>query len=173
MTKVCCIVAAFFVFWAAANAQGPSNAEKGCTGSNGLSVSEMTDVLKAHNAVRKDNKLPLLVWDCKLADTAQQWAARGVFEHRTDHKYGESLFVSSTSTAKATAAVQQWMLEKPSWDNTAGTCANGKVCTHYTQIVWKKTATIGCGINRNAPGKWKVLLVCNYDPAGNGAGPAF
>ena len=26
---------------------------------------------------------------------------------------------------------------------------------------------IGCGINRAATGKWKVLMVCNYDPAGN------
>jgi pathogenesis-related protein 1 len=65
------------------------------------------------------------------------------------------------------------MLEKASWNNKTASCAAGKTCTHYTQIVWKKTASIGCGINRNALGKWKVLLVCNYNPAGNGPGPPF
>ncbi|MBK8466922.1 MAG: hypothetical protein IPL32_13920 [Chloracidobacterium sp.] len=40
-------------------------------------------------------------------------------------------------------------------------------------MVWRKTARIGCGINRNTPGNWKTIVVCNYDPAGNKPGPAF
>ncbi len=69
--------------------------------------------------------------------------------------------------------VNRWRNEKASWDNMTGTCLTGKVCTHYTQVVWKKTKEVGCGINRDITGKWRAMLVCNYDPAGNRPGPAY
>jgi len=144
-----------------------------CGGKNGLAPAEVNELLSAHNAIRSGNKLPLLAWDCKLADVAQEWADRGVFEHRTNPIYGENIYVSSTSTTKAVTAVEQWLLEKESWNNTTVACAAGKVCTHYTQLVWKTTDHIGCGINRNVQGKWRVLLVCNYEPRGNRGGPPF
>ena len=65
------------------------------------------------------------------------------------------------------------MMEKAFWDNTAAICKPGKSCYHYTQVVWKDTTEVGCGINRKASGKMKMLLVCNYDPAGNFPGPAY
>ena len=37
---------------------------------------------------------------------------------------------------------------------------------HFSQIVWKKTTSIGCGIARNAKNTW-VYVVCKYSPAGN------
>jgi len=169
MTRAACTADMRAGIAAAAETGAPNT----CPGKNGLLAAEISDLLAAHNAVRGDNKLALLTWDCKLADTAQEWATRGIFEHRMPPKYGESLYVSSTSTVKAVTAVQQWMLEKTSWDNKTAVCAAGKVCMHYTQIVWKKTAHIGCGINRNASGKWRVLLVCNYEPAGNTGGTPF
>ncbi len=144
-----------------------------CTGVNGLTRAEIVEILYAHNQIRAGLKLAPLTWDCKLADLAQEWAMRGVAEHRDDTIFGESIFVSGGSDVAAVAAVNKWLLEKPSWDNKTGTCKSGKVCTHYTQIVWKKTNHIGCGINRNAPGKWKTMLVCNYKPAGNNPGPAY
>lgn len=148
-------------------------AASACPSRNGLTPAEITDLVNAHNSVRLQNDLPSLKWDCKLAETAQEWADRGVFEHRLKRQYGESLYVSAASTTKAVSAVEAWMVEKPNWDNKTGTCAAGKLCTHYTQMVWRSTAAIGCGINRNAPGNWKVLLVCNYHPAGNTGGAAF
>jgi hypothetical protein len=32
---------------------------------------------------------------------------------------------------------------------------------------------MGCGLNVNAPGKWKTFLVCEYDPSGSSSGPAY
>jgi len=162
-----------FVMFVAFALPAAISAQKTCSGPNGLTPAEIGDILTAHNKARAVNKLDELKWDCNLAEMAQEWATRGKFEHRTAPKYGECLFVSSRSTAKATAAVDQWMLEKVSWDAKTATCDVSKVCTHYTQVVWKKTKKIGCGINRSAPGKWKVLVVCNYDPAGNNGGPPF
>jgi len=154
-------------------AQTPDNRIPKCTGANGLTRGEMLEILNTHNLVRAGLKLPLLTWECKLADLAQEWAKRGVTEHREDNFYGESIFVSAASDAAAVASVNRWMREKPNWNNDRGKCAPGMICTHYTQIVWKTTKRIGCGINRNVPGKWKTMVVCNYDPAGNRAGSAY
>jgi uncharacterized protein YkwD len=141
---------------------------------NSLTASEVTDLLAAHNKARADEKLPPLVWDCKLAELAQQWANKGDFAHREDTHYGENLFVSSNTAEAVGSGVKQWMKEKAYWTNKTGTCTPGKFCTHYTQIMWNTTTHVGCGINRNSPKKWKTLLVCNYDPAGNSkSGPAY
>jgi pathogenesis-related protein 1 len=172
MTRPLCAAAVLVLFHLTTHAQ-LAKAVRGCSASNGLTQAEITEILTRHNKPRAELSLPLLAWDCKLAKAAQEWADRGVFEHHAGYSYGESLFASSNSTAKAAAAVQQWMLERSAWNNKTASCSAGKTCTHYTQIVWRKTAIIGCGINRSAPGKWKVLLVCNYDPAGNGAGPPY
>src|SRR5437667_11647058 len=162
-----------FTFSFIVNAQLTKTNNKGCPGVNGLKAAEISDLLEAQNKARAEHKLTALTWDCKLADFAQEWAGRGVFEHRTDSEVGENMFVSAATDTAATAAIQRWMLEKPFWNNKTGTCQTGKTCTHFTQIVWKTTARVGCGINRNAMGKWKLLLVCNYNPAGNLPGPAF
>ena len=140
---------------------------------NGLTDAEITGLLASHNNARTVVKTPLLVWDCKLADMAQRWAAKGVAAHRPDPMYGENIFVASNPAIEVDSVLKRWMAEQPNWTNATGTCAAGKVCTHYTQVIWKSTTHVGCGINRNATGKWKVLLVCNYDPQGNTGGPAF
>ena len=162
-----------FVAESIADAQMTEKRLVKCTGENGLTRAEMTEILNTHNQIRAELKLPQLTWACKLADLAQEWAKRGVAQHRDDTEFGESIFVAVARDVSAVASVNKWMLEGPSWNNKTGTCIIGKVCTHYTQIVWKKTARIGCGVNRNAPGKWKTILVCNYDPAGNNLGPAY
>lgn len=138
-----------------------------------LTADEITELLAGQNKARGDVKLPPLVWDCKLATIAQQWAERGVFEHRPDAVYGENLFVSSSPTEPISTVIKMWLKEKADWTNANATCAKGKICTHYTQMVWNRTTKVGCGINRNAPGTWKTMLVCNYEPAGNRGGPAY
>jgi pathogenesis-related protein 1 len=170
------VAAAAFVFVAfvsIVSAQRSGKQMMKCTGVSGLTRAEIAEILNAHNQVRSELKLASLKWDCKLADYAQAWAKLGHPAHRDEDLYGESIFVGSAADISAVIAVNRWMLEKPAWNNTSATCMAGKTCTHYTQIVWKKTARIGCGINRNVSGKWKVMLVCNYDPAGNTSGPAY
>ena len=144
-----------------------------CPSANGLTAAEVSELITMHNSDRAANKIPLLKWDCSLAATAQEWANRSVFGHREDTPYGENIFVGASSDENVRSAMDRWLTEKAFWNNRTGTCADGKICTHYTQIVWSKTQNFGCGINRNATGKWKVILVCNYDPAGNMGGPAF
>jgi pathogenesis-related protein 1 len=175
---------AFCVFAATAGAQkpkpktpakphAPAKPSGACPGSNGLTAAEIAAVLDEHNKTRAALGLPKLTWSCTLADTAQAWAANGKFEHRADTPYGENMFISSLATTPPAQAMQNWEKEKANWNNKEGTCAPGKTCTHYTQMVWRSTKQVGCGINRNLTGNWKVLMVCNYDPAGNTGGSAF
>jgi hypothetical protein len=39
---------------------------------------------------------------------------------------------------------------------------------HYTQVVWRDTRRVGCGMATCRQGEWTWrLLACNYDPPGN------
>lgn len=150
-----------------------AQASKVCSGTTNITDTEKRQILESHNKARAEFKLTQLNWDCELAKVAQEWANRGFSGHRPDNDFGENLFVASAANSSPVNAVQKWMLEKSFWDNSSGACQTGKICTHYTQIVWKKTTKVGCGINRNAQGIWKTLVVCNYDPAGNSKGSAY
>jgi len=144
-----------------------------CPGNNGLPVGAITELLNAQNNVRTQLKLAKFTWNCQMADFAQEWANRGIFEHRSNNKYGENIYVSSNGDVTLTNVVDKWLTERDFWNNSTGICKDGKVCSHYTQIIWRATKQIGCGINRNVTGKWKVLLVCNYDPPGDIDSPAY
>jgi hypothetical protein len=38
---------------------------------------------------------------------------------------------------------------------------------HFTALVWKSTTKLGCGSARCSRLSNRVILVCNYQPAGN------
>jgi hypothetical protein len=168
------IAIVMFTCLGTARAQGPSNKPNNmCGGGHAMAQSAISEILEAHNKIRQQFKLSPLSWNCKLAEYAQEWAVRGVFEHREDNFYGENIFVTRLADFKFSAAVDKWFSEQPFWDNKLAACQTGKICNHFTQLVWKTTAQVGCGLNRNASGKWSVVLVCDYDPAGNFPGPAY
>ena len=165
------------VFFFAAAAEASAQIKKvpvvKCSGKNGLTAAEITELLASQNQLRSEQKLAPFTWDCKLAAAAQEWAARGVFVHRENINFGENMFVSSNTAEPAASAVAKWSGERAFWTNKTATCQTGKICTHYTQIVWKNSTQVGCGINRNGTVKWKTMLVCNYNPIGNTGGPAY
>ena len=157
----------------------PAASAGNCPGSK-LTDAEVREILREHNEARAAVNLAPLTWNCQLADFAQKWANRGIFEHSTNEQRGA--IIPNGSAGENLAAwwsptsppsVGGWIEEKQFWNNAAATCATGKVCGHYTQVVWKDTTQIGCGINRQAPGDFQAMLVCNYNPAGNYGGPAY
>jgi len=44
-----------------------------------------------------------------------------------------------------TSIVVAWDGEKSDYTFATRTCASGKVCGHYTQVVWAKSKYLGCG----------------------------
>ncbi|TJZ78827.1 CAP domain-containing protein [Chitiniphilus eburneus] len=145
-------------------------------------------LLAQHNSVRSNEQagLPALSWSERLATFAQTWADhlastnscnlthRSGAERQLDGTTtGENLFAGWVSVAydgyrwNAADVVGSWAGEKPDYDFSTKSCAAGKACGHYTQIVWKTTTQVGCGRSRCAQGE---VWVCNYLPAGNYVG---
>lgn len=130
----------------------------------------------AHNAVRAaaqptpDPALPDLVWDPDLAAVALAWAQGCVFQH-SDGPYGENLY-AGTGTPTVLDAIDAWAAEAAQYDYESNACSG--VCGHYTQIVWRDTARVGCGFADCDPlqgaGFAGRYWVCNYDPPGNFVG---
>lgn len=134
-----------------------------------LASSISSDMLAAHNAVRKRVGISPLVWSARLADGAQDWAdtllRRGQFFHRPNSRHGENLFEIRGAAATPATVVDQWATESRNYNYEVNACRG--VCGHYTQIVWGDTKEVGCAVAR---GKGREVWVCNYDPPGNWVG---
>lgn len=61
--------------------------------------------------------------------------------------------------------VRDWIAEMPAYDHNTNRC-NG-VCGHYTQVVWRTTRAVGCGVGFDGD---RQIWVCEYAPPGNIAG---
>ncbi|MBK8452666.1 MAG: CAP domain-containing protein [Thiofilum sp.] len=143
----------------------------------------------SHNTVRARLGLPALQWSNTLASYSQEWAnhlattAGCKMIHRVEANnnpagYGENLFWSSpvmwddgtNEVAKVSAArvARDWAAEDKYYDYASDTCAVGKQCGHYTQMVWRDTRQLGCGMAYCPNGG--QIWVCSYDPPGNWVG---
>lgn len=150
-------------------------------------------VTAAHDAVRRDPSLdaggvqqpapqppvPALCYSASVGATAQAWAERCRFMHNPDRgQLGENLYATTEPPSSSTGAdaVTAWASEARYYDHASNTCSAPTLpgtCGHYTQVVWRGTTTVGCGISRcvvNSPfsgfPEW-TLLVCDYRPPGN------
>jgi pathogenesis-related protein 1 len=148
-------------------------------------------------AVITQPPLPPLVWSQTVADYAQQWATSLATSmcadpaHRSAAEleavdYGENLatfgaggLLQSGEVSTAEQAVDAWAAEKACW--TFGTIQGTEVCNtacytnlhsdgcgHYTQVVWRDSAQLGCGVATCKNGALtEDIWICNYAPAGN------
>ncbi|XP_062177937.1 pathogenesis-related protein 1-like [Alnus glutinosa] len=134
-----------------------------------LSLAQDTqqDYLKAHNDARRAVGVPALTWDNKVAAYAQKYANKRIGDCSLVHSggpYGENIAWGSADLS-GTAAVKLWVDEKANYDYNSNTCAAGKVCGHYTQVVWRNSVRLGCAkVRCNSGG---TFIGCNYDPPGN------
>jgi pathogenesis-related protein 1 len=84
--------------------------------------------------------------------------------------YGENIFWGSAGGDWSAAdAVGSWLGEKQYYDHDTNSCAEGQMCGHYTQVVWRATTAVGCArvVCDNSAG---VFIVCSYNPPGNVVG---
>lgn len=135
-----------------------------------LTDEEIQLILDRHNYWRSEVGLQeKLIWSEEMAALASDWAKKlkkkGCgFEHRPDNKYGENLFKGTSGAFDAAYVVDAWASEKSDYNYDNNKCDPGKVCGHYTQIVWQNTKKVGCAkITCEGMDVW----VCNYDPPGN------
>ena len=147
------------------------------------SDARMEGMLAAHNTVRAqaepppDPPLPALVWSEELAAAAQAWADRCIMNHDpslNELQQGENL-AANTATDQFTAqdVVDLWAAEATYYDYASNGCDD--VCGHYTQLVWRDTAAVGCAVRICPDGleQWpqgREIWVCRYSPPGNWVG---
>ena len=139
--------------------------------------------------------LPEVTWSCEVAQVAQAWAdqSQGTQGHSSGEwrqqqftrltgfqgraaNLGEDLgwmFDSSKNTNVADS-VRQFINEREVYDHQNGNCTptgDIKTCGHYTQVIWRESVLVGCGVTRNYPSSsgsnYGHFLVCSYHNAGN------
>ncbi len=97
-----------------------------------------------HNVVRAKYDLPPLQWDRPLADRAQEWADKlALFaklppDHRDDTSIGENIIWGGSGALTPQSVVARWAGEAANYDIPTNTCAAGKSCLHFTQVVWSR-----------------------------------
>ncbi|KAI9006614.1 CAP domain-containing protein [Phycomyces nitens] len=122
------------------------------------------EVLKAHNKLRAKHGAPALKWSTTLAKYAQEWTNKCEFQH-SQGPYGENLAMGYSSFTKA---INGWYNEESSYDyNNPGF---GMKTGHFTQVVWKATTEVGCGVATCANQGNARLYVCSYREPGNMVG---
>jgi hypothetical protein len=134
-------------------------------------------ITAAHNTARQNAMpvpspaLPLLTWSDTLAQTAQSWAGQCMFKHSGTSGLGENIYASAGFTPTGAEVVMNWVSESANYDYGANSCSG--TCGHYTQVVWRATTQLGCGLqacSQNSPfmgfSNW-TMVVCNYTPPGN------
>ncbi len=167
----------------------PAAGNKYCSNADSpLTDAEIDDILRVHNEARQSVSTAPLKWNCALADFAQKWANKDTNEHSPEKDRqniiagslaGENLATDSETNQTVQKLIQGWIDEKAFLGADAKTCAPGKVCGHYTQMVWRATTEIGCGVFRksNTMGaEFKgqaAYFVCAYNPAGNDGSAAY
>ncbi|PTQ32518.1 hypothetical protein MARPO_0097s0005 [Marchantia polymorpha] len=135
------------------------------------------EYLTPHNDARAglNQGIPSLSWDITLESYATDWAATRAAAGddcaliHSGGPYGENIYWSSGPSTPADA-VQAWVSEEAYYDYATNSCSapEGESCGHYTQVVWRDTAALGCGSATCPSGA--LFVVCSYDPPGNVVG---
>jgi hypothetical protein len=127
------------------------------------------ELLDAHNSARVRVGSPPLAWSRELAGDAKRWADQllttHMFTHQPDDPHGENMFMISGGSVTPAEVVQTWVAERGDYNPDANTCAG--VCRHYTQVVWRATREVGCGMAFDG---YRQVWVCEYEPPGNVGG---
>ena len=152
-------------------------------------------IVEQHNAVRAKvssmTPLPPVTWSADLAKYAQEWTDQTCMspKHRPSPSQngkplGENLYASfgTGDTSPGKHAVDGWAGEVACWtfgaflrgdkcDMNCTTQMRSDGCGHYTQIVWRASTQIGCGVTTCGSGfSMQTEVICNYAPAGNFVG---
>ncbi|XP_059833664.1 glioma pathogenesis-related protein 1-like isoform X1 [Hypanus sabinus] len=145
------------------------------------------ECISTHNLYRSQVNPPAsdmlyMSWDRTLAEAALAWSKKCIFAHNKDLKthwklhpvfktIGENIYVQTGSSLDVPAAIESWHNEIHYYDYNSNRC--GKVCGHYTQLVWASSYKVGCAVH-TCPGgiaqfsrEPSTIFVCDYGPPGN------
>ena len=132
---------------------------------------ERERLLYWHNHARRYFKVKDLTRSSDLEKIAQDYAEYLVthpenLRKNQTHTYkgsalGENIYVGENDNGIVELVIDAWYKESDLYYEDP---KNYEVSAHFTQLVWKSTKLLGCGISCN---KYKCYVVCKYYPAGN------
>ena len=141
---------------------------------DGAPTPDMQLLCREHNRVRANHCTPPLTWSARLAADAQASADRCPTDHdRAElqrQNENENLFNGFGSSAYTgpQAAFNFWYGEKANYDFQNPVLIfdpkEGPVNGHFTQVVWRSTGNIGCGVKVCGN---KTFYSCRYQAPGN------
>ena len=140
------------------------------------------DMLDTHNEVRAGVSSPRpspalepLGWSTAAETVAKKHVEKCEWGHNSERgNLGENIAAATPDYWDTEGVVKAWADEVVDYNYENNSCATGKVCGHYTQVVWRATTRVGCATKvctQNSPfgaqaPTWQYW-VCNYDPPGN------
>ena len=152
------------------------------TGSD-LTYKEAGALVAYHNKLRREVGVSAVKWSPTLAKFAQDWAGEvartGKLRHRprdatSEKQYGENMAWGEGADFDVLKGAEYWGQEMQFYAPGTSIPADfsGFKALHYTQVVWRDTTEIGAGkaIVQTGPMKGWIVIVCNYNPAGNVVG---
>ena len=135
-------------------------------------------LLQEQNKYRKIHNSKKLTLDSKIVNDATVYAQSLAQNsdpyylepsnsyYNSDEKYGENLFQCNKKSCKLeniTLVTDIWYNESNSYDFKLNKGLKGTY--NFTQMIWRNTKKIGCGIGYRSDESYKV--VCFYYPRGN------
>ena len=135
------------------------------------SISDIDIVLDNHNKIRSKYKLEKLELNDELNELAQKYADKCAETESLDHcpclykgqVIGENIREINYGNYDLSKICDIWNNEEKNYDFSNPIFKSD--CSHFTQIIWKGTASVGFGISTSASGK--RYFVAFYFPAGN------
>lgn len=121
--------------------------------------------------------MPAVQWAGSLANSSNNWANNCRWAHSGTSNVGENLYATTVRTTSAnfnpSTSVNSWGGEKVYYSYSTNSCMSGRVCGHYTQIIWDDSVYVGCAF-KDCPLiqglSWPnggTIVVCQYAPPGN------
>ncbi|GLJ27174.1 hypothetical protein SUGI_0532690 [Cryptomeria japonica] len=136
---------------------------------HGLTNSQLVaQFLNPQNKASKAVGVPLLKWNSRAATYARNYGRQRkndcLLQHSEGSPYGQNIFWGEGPNWTPRHAMNAWIDERNWYIHASNTCT-GPDCTHYTQIVWATTTSVGCSIMKcKSRDTW---VICSYDPPGN------
>ncbi|MEM9327541.1 MAG: pathogenesis-related family 1 protein [Bacteroidota bacterium] len=136
-----------------------------------ISQQDIIKIVDRHNYWRAEVNVDPIEWSDEMAEVAAKWARElkkdGCAFYHSDYGFGENLWKGTTGYYSIEEAIDSWASEKADYNYSSNKCRRGKVCGHYTQIVWANTQKVGCA---QVTCDGYTIWVCEYDPPGNWVG---
>lgn len=122
-----------------------------------------------HNLYRACHNAKPLLPNCDLMKISQDYSNKMIYSHSgndyNDEWLGENIFEITNNNLNGQEIVDNWYKESKEYNfNKKRPKDNGKITSHFTQLVWKNSKDIGIGYTCKLN---NCIVIANYFPGGN------